>query len=238
MAGACKPAGATGKEAKYKIIGYKLYDPAENLFTGGVNTPSVGPFVGLYNRTGYDYASWQVASDFLDIEIDHKVNIWEYGFQTNFLRRLRIYDNTNGIKGALIGTTLNGVLNDWCMIYASLPPGRYRFEMDATDASNPYHAGVEWFLERADTTKVLVKTVNDEIYSTVNGRVAKIDVVNPAALTQADFENHGTTSLTPFITLYNTLTQNMNDGGVLGSGKLSRLVIDTTKYNIQKIEVI
>jgi hypothetical protein len=162
MAGLLKPIG-TRSEVNYKLWGYKMYDVAENGFNGSANTPYVGEKVGTYLRDDMDALYWMNdATNFLDIEvydnckIHVKANL-TWGIQ--YTKRLSIYRNTNGIKGELVGRTINGYNADWNLIYSYLLKGRYRIELDMTDTAYSYHGDLEWFFESAGSVRTKLQNM-------------------------------------------------------------------------------
>lgn len=153
MAGTLRPSMdllQSNREANYIIHNYRLYDGAENLFNGGMNTISSAPFKGTVDRTGSNFTYWFEPFHYLDIEFLSDVKIWDAGYvTTTHLNPLNIFSNENGIKGSLVGQlkkytkTYSATNPNWEEV-ATLKKGRYRFEMVVAGG---YRISNEWYLE-------------------------------------------------------------------------------------------
>lgn len=162
MAGVFKPDNVK-PEIEYKIWGYVLYDPAENLFNESSTAVYPGPYAGTNTRTNTGIAQWYRKTDYLDIEFYSDVNIYDYGSTpsvgaSEYGDPLNVFDNTNGVKGNLT-TTLSkhtGV-NEWQMI-GFVPKGRYRIEL--TSSSPNYKLSTEWYLESVTYSNIKNQTLS------------------------------------------------------------------------------
>lgn len=177
MAGILKPVGVK-PEVPHKIWGYVMYDGAENLFNEGFSTVSKAPFLGTV-RSGREatFAYWNDTMDYLDIEFEKDVNIWDagtgVGTNSTHTSPLKVYKNAKGIKGELVGDTLpNTYVNSspsWTQII-SLPKGRYRFEF-----GRGLRISAEWYLESANMDKSFISVGSD--YMVLDS--GSPEVVNP-----------------------------------------------------------
>ncbi|WP_223553113.1 discoidin domain-containing protein [Lysinibacillus sphaericus] len=168
MTGALRPHDSllnSSDEARYKIHGYVLYDPAENLFNGSLTKVAVAPFAGTYSRGGYPISYWYEANHYLDIEFYDDVKIWDSGYESSsYWGELNVFDNTNGVLGNKVGVlsayngTFNGTNPNWIMIGA-LKKGRYKIVRGTN-----YRISQEWYLELDMQKKTLIKA-NNKLYS-------------------------------------------------------------------------
>ena len=149
MAGSAKPAGV-GPEGTWLLHDYVMYDPAENLFNGYTNQWTVPEsYAGSYSRTGYDYGYWNTTSHYIDLEVYENCNIWAYTHSSpSYARRLIAYDNTGGVLGDAVQTSINTTTTEtWEKLFSNLPAGRYKIKLDTTDTSDNYHLDREWYIE-------------------------------------------------------------------------------------------
>ncbi len=162
MAGASRPHESllgSLEEVGYKIHGYVLYDPAENLFNGGLNNIAVAPFAGTYSRIGSNFAYWYDANHYLDIEFYDDVRIWDCGYSSaSYWGKLDVFDNTNGVLGGKIGvlSAYSGTFNidnpNWVMI-GILKKGRYKINRGSS-----LRVSHEWYLELKHKKKTILKS--------------------------------------------------------------------------------
>ncbi|MFJ5790139.1 discoidin domain-containing protein [Lysinibacillus sp. NPDC093197] len=168
MAGTSRPLESqlnNKDEVGYKIHGYVLYDPAENLFNGGFTNIAVAPFAGTVSRTGTAFAYWYEANHYLDIEFYDDVRIWDCGYSSSsYWGALDVFDNKNGVLGGKVGilSAYSGTFDsgnpNWVMI-GTLKKGRYKITRGTS-----LRISHEWYLELNTKNKTILKA-NSKLYS-------------------------------------------------------------------------
>ncbi|GCD11778.1 hypothetical protein [Clostridium tagluense] len=217
MAGLLKPIGVS-KEGVFVVNDCHCYFGSDRklqkngLFDG---------IVGAYDTANAFY--WYEASDFLNITINQKSNIWVFsgisGTTSNGDLDIKKWDGTvwNNFSIPQVRRSTNA--NEWTKTISDLPEGMYRFSY-----GGGYRIDIEWYIEAVPIKRYLIQNETNDLF-TVNGGLVNLG----AKITTEDlYITKGFSDVTLLNGTTFNQTKTMKDEGVIGTGKMFSVDIDTS----------
>lgn len=222
MSGISKPS-VVGLKAE---VGYTVNGVLGNQASGGtIANPAL--FNGVASN-GWDDANvmyWNNTSHYIDITINKNCNIWRSGTDgwkaSNAPLKIEQWSGSAWVDvTSTYPQTLTQVTHlQWEKTITKLPQGRYKFS-----GTGGARLDSEWYLEQGVFTGYLLQNETNDLF-TVNGGLVNLGTQTP---TEALYLTNGFSDIALLNGTTFNQTKTMVDEGVVGTGRVFSLEIDTS----------